>query len=57
MTEQDKKYFWQAHKEFKQAQSDFNYADQDHIEVAIYRLVAAEKNLGIAHRICKMAEN
>ena len=57
MTKQDKKYFWQAHNEFKQAQSDFNCADQDHIEVAIYRLVAAEKKLGIAHRICKMAEN
>lgn len=48
--------FWQAQRELAQAQTAFDNADQDHIEVAIYRLAAAEKNLGIAHRLCKMSE-
>lgn len=49
--------FWRAQRELAQAQTAFDYADQDHVEVATYRLAAAEKNLGIAHRLCKMAEN
>lgn len=49
--------FWKAQRELSQAQTDFDYADKDHVEVAAYRLAAAEKNLGIAHRLCKMAEN
>ena len=49
--------FWKAQRELAQAQTDFDYADQDHVEVAAYRLAAAEKNLGIAHRLCKAAEN
>lgn len=48
--------FWQAKRELAQAQSAFDYADQDHIEAATYRLAAAEKNLGVAHRLCKTAE-
>ena len=48
--------FWQAQRELAQAQTAFDYADQDHVEVAAYRLAAAEKNLGIAHRLCKMTE-
>lgn len=47
---------WQAQRELAQAQTAFDHADQDHVEVAIFRLAAAEKNLGIAHRLCKTAE-
>ena len=48
--------FWKAQRELEQARMAFDNADKDHVEVAIYRLTAAEKNLGIAHRLCKMAE-
>jgi hypothetical protein len=43
--------FWQAQRELAQAQTAFDCADQDHAEVANYRLAAAEKNLGIAHHL------
>lgn len=49
--------FWQAQRELVQAQTAFDYADQDHVEVATYRLAAAEKNLEAAHRLCKMVES
>lgn len=48
--------FWQAQRELAQAQTAFDYADKDHVEVATYRLAAAEKNLGIAHRLFKTVE-
>lgn len=51
------KNFWQAQRELVQAQTAFDYADQDHVEVATYRLAAAEKNLGIAHKLCKIVES
>lgn len=48
--------FWRAKRELERAQAEFDNADKDHIEVAIYRLAAAEKFFSIAQKLCKIAE-
>lgn len=35
----------EAEERLKQAQQNFNWADQDHIDAAIYELMAAEENM------------